>query len=140
MTLVLCTPRVMFENSFFKKGLIDIRLCLRFNTRDSLFHLQFNVYFKPVSHSIYYGKAKGGIKKWLKKTIILLVLYFLQFYLTSLREKEYLAKLNQHSGAGSPALCIIHFLSLKFIASVHGSSFANLEGGSEVQRRASKRK
>ena len=60
MTLVLCTPRVMFENSFFKKGLIDIRLSLRFNTKDSLFHLQFNVYFKPMSHSIYDGKAKGG--------------------------------------------------------------------------------
>ena len=30
-----------------------------------------------------------------KKTIILLVLYFLHFYLTSLRGKEYFAKLNQ---------------------------------------------
>ena len=36
-----------------------------------------------------------------KKTIILLVLYFWQFYLTSLREKEYFAKLNQLSGAGA---------------------------------------
>ena len=34
-----------------------------------------------------------------KKKIILLVLYFLQFYLTSLLEKEYFAKLNQQSGA-----------------------------------------
>ena len=30
-----------------------------------------------------------------KKTIILIVLYFLQFYLSSLRVKEYFAKLNQ---------------------------------------------
>ena len=30
----------------------------------------------------------------IKKTIILLVLYFLQFYLTSLLGKEYFAKLN----------------------------------------------
>ena len=30
-----------------------------------------------------------------KKTIILLVLYFLQFYLSSLQGKEYFAKLNQ---------------------------------------------
>ena len=30
-----------------------------------------------------------------KKTIILLVLYFLQFYLTSLWGKEYFGKLNQ---------------------------------------------
>ena len=36
-----------------------------------------------------------------KQTIILLVLYFLQFYLTSLRGKEYFAKLNQWSGAGA---------------------------------------
>ena len=36
-----------------------------------------------------------------KKTIILLVLYFLQFYLTSLRGKENFAKLNQFSGAGA---------------------------------------
>ena len=36
-----------------------------------------------------------------KKTIIFLVLYFLQFYLTSLWGKEYFAKLNQLSGAGA---------------------------------------
>ena len=36
-----------------------------------------------------------------KKTIIILVLYFLQFYVTSLRGKEYFAKLNQKSGAGA---------------------------------------
>ena len=36
-----------------------------------------------------------------KKTIILLVLYLLQFYLTNLRGKEYFAKLNQKSGAGA---------------------------------------
>ena len=35
------------------------------------------------------------------KTIILLVLYLLQFYLTSLWGKEYFAKLNQQSGAGA---------------------------------------
>jgi hypothetical protein len=37
----------------------------------------------------------------IKKTIILLVLYVLQFYLTSLQRKEYFAKLNQKSGAGA---------------------------------------
>ena len=37
-----------------------------------------------------------------KKTIILFILYFfLQFYLTSLRGKEYFVKLNQLSGAGA---------------------------------------
>ena len=35
-----------------------------------------------------------------KKTIILLVLYFLQFYLTSLRGKEYFAKEPEPVGAG----------------------------------------
>ena len=37
----------------------------------------------------------------IKKTIILLVSYFLQFYLTSLRGKEYFAKFNQESGGGA---------------------------------------
>ena len=37
----------------------------------------------------------------IKKAIILLVLYFLQFYLTSLQGKKYFAKLNQQSGAGA---------------------------------------
>ena len=37
----------------------------------------------------------------IKNTIILLVLYFLPFYLTSLRGKEYFGKLNQELGAGA---------------------------------------
>ena len=35
-----------------------------------------------------------------KKTIILIVLYFFEFYPTSLWGKEYFAKLNQKAGAG----------------------------------------
>ena len=37
----------------------------------------------------------------IKKTIILLVLYFFAVYLTSLWRKEYFGKLNQQSGAGA---------------------------------------
>ena len=37
----------------------------------------------------------------IKKAIILLVLYYLQIYLASLRGKEYFAKLNHYSGAGA---------------------------------------
>ena len=41
----------------------------------------------------------------IKNTIILLDLYFLQFYFTSLQGKEYFSKLNQQSGDGARAGC-----------------------------------